>query len=111
MHDALRAVTIEAAYSWRMEDELGSITPGKLANFTVLAEDPYTVEPLRLKDIAILGNVYEGRWFPVSTSRRSVHSVEPRADGGVLVCLETTPDRLHTAPDFNADPSGDGRRT
>ncbi len=42
VHDALRAVTIEAAYSWRMEDELGSITPGKLANFTVLAEDPYT---------------------------------------------------------------------
>jgi hypothetical protein len=65
VHDALRAVTIEAAYSWRMEDELGSITPGKLANFTVLAEDPYAVEPLRLKDIAVLGNVYEGRWFPV----------------------------------------------
>ena len=42
VHDALRAVTIEAAYSWRMEDHLGSITPGKLANFTVLAQDPYS---------------------------------------------------------------------
>ena len=29
VHDALRAVTIEAAYLWRMEDELGRITPGK----------------------------------------------------------------------------------
>ena len=61
VHDALRAVTIEAAYSWRMEDELGSITPGKLASFTVLAEDPYLVDPLRLKDIPIVGTVYEGK--------------------------------------------------
>jgi len=65
VHDALRAVTIEAAYSWRMEDELGSISPGKLANLTVLADDPYTVEPERLDTIAVLGTVYEGRWFPV----------------------------------------------
>lgn len=64
VHDALRAVTIEAAYSWRMEHELGSITPGKAANFTVLAEDPYAVEPARLKQIEVLGTVYEGRWFP-----------------------------------------------
>jgi predicted amidohydrolase YtcJ len=64
VHDALRAVTIEAAYSWRMEHELGSIAPGKLANFTVLAEDPYAVEPARLNQIPVLGTVYEGRWFP-----------------------------------------------
>ena len=64
VHDALRAVTIEAAYSWRMENELGSITSGKAATFTVLAEDPYEVDPARLGDIAILGTVFEGRWFP-----------------------------------------------
>lgn len=64
VHDALRAVTIEAAYSWRMEDEIGSITPGKRANFTILAEDPYEIDPLLLKDIEVLGTVYEGRWFP-----------------------------------------------
>ncbi len=64
VHDALRAITIEAAYSWRMEDELGSITPGKLANFTVLGDDPYAVEPERLNQIPVLGTVYEGRWFP-----------------------------------------------
>jgi predicted amidohydrolase YtcJ len=64
VHDALRAVTIEAAYSWRLEDSLGSITPGKTANFTVLAEDPLTVDPARLADIPVLGTVFEGRWFP-----------------------------------------------
>ena len=51
--DALRAVTIEAAYSWRQEDRIGSIAPGKIANFTVLEEDPYGVDPMTLKDIAI----------------------------------------------------------
>jgi predicted amidohydrolase YtcJ len=65
VHDALRAVTIEAAYSWRMEHELGSITPGKLANLTVLGDDPYAVKPERLNEIAVLGTVYDGRWFPV----------------------------------------------
>lgn len=65
VYDALRAVTIGAAYSWRLENELGSITAGKAATFTVLAEDPLTVDPARLADLAVLGTVYEGRWFPV----------------------------------------------
>lgn len=47
MH-GLRAITIEAAYSWRMERELGSVAVGKLAHFTVLSEDPYAVDPERL---------------------------------------------------------------
>lgn len=65
VHDALRAVTIEAAYSWRMEHELGSVTLGKTANFTVLAEDPYSVTPEQLGDIPILGTMFQGRWFPM----------------------------------------------
>jgi predicted amidohydrolase YtcJ len=64
VHDALRAITIEAAYSWRLEHELGSITPGKAANFTVLAQDPYAIDPEHLGDIPILGTVFGGCWFP-----------------------------------------------
>ena len=66
LDDALRAVTIESAYSWRREHELGSIAPGKLASFTVLDEDPYEVDPDRLRDLTIVGTVFEGRWFPLS---------------------------------------------
>ncbi|MFT5608060.1 MAG: putative amidohydrolase YtcJ [Pseudoalteromonas tetraodonis] len=62
---ALRAITIDAAYSWRMEDEIGSITKGKVANFTVLDENPYEVMPAALKDIGIWGTVFEGRVFQV----------------------------------------------
>lgn len=62
---ALRAVTIDAAYSLRLEDEVGSIEPGKLANLTVLAENPLTVAPQTIKDIAVWGTVHEGRVLPL----------------------------------------------
>jgi predicted amidohydrolase YtcJ len=62
---ALRAVTIEAAHSLQMEKEVGSIVPGKLANFTVLAENPLTIDPLKIKDIPVWGTVHEGRVLPV----------------------------------------------
>jgi predicted amidohydrolase YtcJ len=64
---ALRAVTIEAAHSWRQEAKIGSIAPGKIANFTVLGEDPYVVEPMKLKDIPVWGTVFEGEVHPVRT--------------------------------------------
>ncbi|MDF1477498.1 amidohydrolase family protein [Leifsonia sp. H3M29-4] len=70
VHDALRAVTIEAAYSWRREHEIGSILPGKLARFTVLAQDPYAVAPEHIRDIRVVGTVFDGRWFPVADRGR-----------------------------------------
>ncbi len=65
VQDALEAVTIDAAYSLRLEDELGSITPGKLANFTILEADPFAVDPMMIKDIGVWGTVLEGRAQPV----------------------------------------------
>ena len=62
---ALRAVTIDAAFALRMEDEIGSIVAGKRADFTVLGQDPFAVEPMRLKDIPIWGTVFEGRPYPI----------------------------------------------
>ena len=62
---ALRAITIDAAYSWRKEHEIGSIAPGKIANFTVLEQNPYEVAPEKLKDVPVWGTVFEGRIFPV----------------------------------------------
>ena len=68
MHDALRAITIESAFSWRREHDLGSITPGKWANLTVLDDDPYEVDPTRMASIRVLGTIFEGRWHPVPES-------------------------------------------
>lgn len=65
---ALKAVTLDAAYSLRMEKDVGSIEPGKLANFTILADNPLTVEPTKIKDIRIWGTVNEGRVLQVKRS-------------------------------------------
>jgi predicted amidohydrolase YtcJ len=63
VEQALRAITIDAAYVLGMEDEIGSIRAGKKADFTVLEADPYQVEPEALNDIPIHGTVFEGRPF------------------------------------------------
>jgi predicted amidohydrolase YtcJ len=65
VEQALRAVTIDAAYAISQEDEIGSILPGKVADFTVLEQDPYEVEAEKLKDIPIWGTVFEGKLFPI----------------------------------------------
>jgi predicted amidohydrolase YtcJ len=62
---ALQAVTREAAYALRLEDALGSIVPGKLANLTVLGANPLTVEAAAIKDIPVRATVHEGRVLPV----------------------------------------------
>lgn len=58
--EALRVNTINGAYASHEEAIKGSIAPGKLADFVVLADDPHTVEPDRIKDIAIVRTVTGG---------------------------------------------------
>lgn len=65
---ALRAVTLDAAYSLKMEKQIGSIESGKLANFTILDDNPVTCDPMKIKDISVWGTVNEGRVLPVVRS-------------------------------------------
>jgi hypothetical protein len=81
---ALKAVTLEAAYSLQLEKEVGSIAPGKLANFTILADNPVTCDPLKIKDIAIWGTVDEGRLLPVKRVAAAQASLGPVLDGRTL---------------------------
>ena len=62
---ALRAITIDAAQSWRMDNEIGSVTAGKAANLTILEDDPTTIDPAHLKDVKVWGTMFEGRVNPV----------------------------------------------
>lgn len=66
VYDALRAVTVEAAYQLKMEQEVGTIEAGKQADFAVLEQDPFAVEPMALKDIPVWGTVVGGKLFPVT---------------------------------------------
>ena len=59
--DALRAVTLGAAYTLGLDGEIGSIETGKRADFAVLDADPFDAAPEALADIGIWGVVANGR--------------------------------------------------
>ena len=58
--EALYAVTQGAAYQYFEEDDKGSITVGKRADFVILEQNPLTVDPLDLEDIAIVETFARG---------------------------------------------------
>jgi predicted amidohydrolase YtcJ len=59
--EALRVSTLNGAYNACEENNKGSITAGKLADFVVLAEDLHTVDPGKIKDIQIVRTVVGGK--------------------------------------------------
>ena len=61
---ALRAITIDAAHILGRDREIGSIEVGKLADFTILEDDPLTVPTAGLKDIRVWGTMLGGRIVP-----------------------------------------------
>lgn len=62
VEQALRAVTIDAAFVLRRDHCLGSIEAGKHADFAILEEDPFEVDPMHLRDIRIKGTILAGEF-------------------------------------------------
>jgi predicted amidohydrolase YtcJ len=60
VEEALRVLTLNGAYNSHEEAIKGSITPGKLADFVVLADDPFTMPKDKIKDVAIVRTVVGG---------------------------------------------------
>jgi hypothetical protein len=90
---ALRAITIEAAYSIQQENRVGSIEVGKDANLSILEQSPYEVAPAKLKDIRVWGTMLEGRLQPVSGKRANVAAQGQRPVAAATV--ERTAVALH----------------
>ena len=61
--DALRAITLGAAYTLKLDAEIGSIECGKRADFCVLDDDPLAVPAMVLRDLPVWGVVQDGRIF------------------------------------------------
>ena len=58
--EAIKVNTLNGAYASKEEALKGSITTGKLADFVMLAEDPHTINPEKIKDIQIVRTVVGG---------------------------------------------------
>ena len=61
--DALRAITLGAAVTLKLDGEIGSIECGKRADFCVLEDDPAEAPAMALKDLRVWGTVQGGRVF------------------------------------------------
>ncbi len=61
LDEAIRICTMHGAYASCEEDIKGSITPGKLADMVLLAQDPHDVDPDTIKDIQVARTIMGGR--------------------------------------------------
>lgn len=59
--EALAAFTLGAAHAGHAEDELGSLEPGKRADFVVLSADPYAMKPRGLLALSVRSTWLDGR--------------------------------------------------
>jgi predicted amidohydrolase YtcJ len=68
VEDALYAITLGAAYTLKLDGEIGSIEAQKHADFAVLEDDPTEMDPMALKDVRVWGTVQAGRVFSAQSS-------------------------------------------
>jgi predicted amidohydrolase YtcJ len=61
MREALRAQTVNAAYTGFQEAKLGSLEAGKLADVAVLAEDPFVFPADQFRDLPVDLTITGGR--------------------------------------------------
>jgi hypothetical protein len=72
VEEAIKAWTLDGAYATFEENIKGSITPGKLADFVMLEQDPRTVPPLTIKDIPIEAVYLGGRQVSARVANNTV---------------------------------------
>jgi len=73
---------------------VGSIEAGKLANFTILADNPVTCPAENIKDIAVWGTIHEGRKLPVIKNVEGTGYVGPVMNEYSYMAMEQ-PEETH----------------
>jgi len=60
-YEALRGFTLDAAYAGFVEKEVGSLEPGKRADFVVLDKDPLAIDPAQLRALVVRATYVDGK--------------------------------------------------
>lgn len=53
INNALKAITIDAAYQLKMDDKIGSIQEGKYADFAIVDRNPMKTDAYKIRDIEV----------------------------------------------------------
>ena len=59
--ETVRAFTWGSAYAEFQENVKGTIEPGKLADFVILSDDIFTIDPVKIRDVRVLTTVVNGK--------------------------------------------------
>lgn len=61
VEETVRAFTWGSAYAEFQENWKGTLEPGKLADFVILSDDIFTIDPVRIRDVTVLKTVVDGK--------------------------------------------------
>ncbi len=62
LDEALRGYTQGPAYAASMEHKLGKLAPGYLADLVVLDSDLFTISPVEILGVEVIGTMVGGKW-------------------------------------------------
>jgi len=62
VEEAVRGYTLGAAYAAGLEDRLGSLSPGKLADLVILDQDIFTCDPMAIAEVRVMATMIGGRF-------------------------------------------------
>ena len=61
MDDGIASYTINNAYQMHMEDKLGSIEPGKLADLVILEQDLFSIPASEIHKVKVCETILDGK--------------------------------------------------
>ncbi|MEJ7578469.1 MAG: amidohydrolase [Pyrinomonadaceae bacterium] len=61
VEEAVRAYTVGSAFAEFMENEKGTIAPGKLADLVILSDDVFSVDPTLIERARVVTTIMDGR--------------------------------------------------
>jgi predicted amidohydrolase YtcJ len=84
VEEAIKVWSLDGAYATFEEQDKGSVTPGKLADFAVLRKDPRKVSPDTIKDIVVDATYVGGKnvWQQPKNALAVIHHMVPGIDFG-----------------------------
>jgi len=90
LEQAIRGMTMEAAWQLRMEDKIGSLEVGKYADIVVLDNNPFDVDKMEISKINVLKTMMNGRFTYEAGPEGPKHGEEDKTYPGDFKRMPTS---------------------